>query len=186
MTDKEKPKKQVSGTIAAMRERAKARRINRKKAKAEAAGKEVGAVYYGTPTPDASERRYHGLTRGQRIAQKQAAKEARAAFDYAKLVAKWERKLTREGWRQTAEGWVQGYEPPLSVEDAIVLRNKQKRQEKMGFDERTAAYLLSKGWQTSGVNNDVWSIQIGDNVCYRTLRRAYKVQLSIESRNQGP
>jgi hypothetical protein len=94
--------------------------------------------------------------------------------------------LTREGWRQTAEGWVQGYEPPLSVEDAIVLRNKQKRQEKMGFDERTAAYLLSKGWQTSGVNNDVWSIQIGDNVCYRTLRRAYKVQLSIESRNQGP
>lgn len=182
----EQAEKRKGSTSEAMRERAKLRKAERKRIKAEAKAKaaesEIGAVYYGNPTPkNEIVYRSRKLTREQKIAEIKAQQKAKQDRKYDKLVAKWTRKLTREGWQETPNGWVKDQLQPLKIEDAVVIRNKQKREEKMGFDEKASAYLLSKGWKTSGVNNNVWSVQIGDNMCYRTLRRAYKVQMWLDS-----
>jgi hypothetical protein len=181
LANKEKQAELRKGrTIGAMRERAKVRKAERKRLKREQEAQAYQSKPEGSFAP-----RTRGLTQGQKFAERQAAYQARDDKEYAKLVAKWERKLLREGWEQ--DGNNSWGKDNLSIEDAIILRNKQKREEKVGFDDRAAEYLLSRGWEVGGVNNDVWSRdnwEISEGRCFRTLRRAYKLQLGLDAKKQ--
>jgi hypothetical protein len=138
-------------------------------------------------TENMTQKAMQDRAKARRIERKQLKFAARNSFpdkDYEKMFAKWERKLDREGWQHSVSGWSKDGVGPLPTEEAIIVRNRERREYKAGFDERAEAYLLNKGWECGGPNGDVWSRpnwEVDDGRCYRSLRRAYRIQVGLDS-----
>lgn len=211
LENKKKQVEQRKGTtIGALRERAAKRKAERKQKKREAAAR-AAEVFEARP-----ERAELGDA-----PKTQWPVQSRDDADYAKLVAKWERKLDRECWQKSNGGWSKDGEPPVSVEDAIVRLNQERRASKDGFEERAAEYLTSRGWEpvAPAYTFDTYRIvsqyprdgkvteyetreqtvpstwkrpnwQKSDGDCYRSLRRAYRLQIGLDAeaarRAEGP
>ena len=97
------------------------------------------------------------------------------------------RKLKKQ-LKKEAEGYVPKKRPKTSASQRVKQRENEREkkvQVRRNRETKMVEHLVKSGWKRSGPNMDVWSISSWkdgyDTDCYKTLCKAYKIQLKLES-----